>query len=201
MAVGAEVASFALSDRRQLSLPRPNGLGAGAKPDQIALGRGPKDPAGAITRMQTCLTPSRHASVSASTLVGEAEGQEQGGSSALNRRLLRLAGILPARHECLAVQLVGEKPGQRPLLNAWGDVRGIINCKNYNVCDGEPVAERLLRSARAFPVRLKGGFGLQRPFDHTNDGIGLVGPWEPVCTKFPRIFTQALASSSKSLAL
>ena len=126
MAVGAEVASFALSDRRQLSLPRPNGLGAGAKPDQIALGRGPKDPAGAITRMQTCLTPSRHASVSASTLVGEAEGQEQGGSSALNRRLLRLAGILPAPHECLAVQLAGVTPGETPLLPAWQDVKRVL---------------------------------------------------------------------------
>ena len=56
VAVAAEVPSFALSDRRLLSLPRPNGLAAGTMPDQIALGRGPKDPAGAITRLQTCLT-------------------------------------------------------------------------------------------------------------------------------------------------
>ena len=68
VAVADQVPSFALSDRRLLSLPRPNGLAAGAKADQIALGRGPKDPAGAITRLQTCLTPSGHAGVSASTL-------------------------------------------------------------------------------------------------------------------------------------
>ena len=85
VAVGAEVASFALNDRRLLSLPRPNGLAAGAKPDQIAMGRGPKDPAGAITRLQTCLTGSGHAGVSASTLVGQSEGQGQSASAALRR--------------------------------------------------------------------------------------------------------------------
>ena len=51
VAVEAEVESFALNDRRLLSLPRPNGLAAGTKPDQIALGRGPKDPPAAITRL------------------------------------------------------------------------------------------------------------------------------------------------------
>ena len=85
VAVGAEVPSFALNDRRLLSLPRPNGLGAGAKPDQIAMGRGPKDPVRAITRLQTCLTGSGHAGVSASTLVGQSEGQGQSASAALRR--------------------------------------------------------------------------------------------------------------------
>ena len=126
VAVGAEVASFALNDRCLLSLPRPNGLAAGTMPDQIALGRGPKDPAGAIMRLQTCLTPSGHAGLSASTLVGQSEGQEQGGSSALYRRLLRLAGILPAPHECLAVQLAGVTPGETPLLPAWQDVKRVL---------------------------------------------------------------------------
>ena len=108
--VADQVPSFALSDRRLLSLPRPNGLGAGAKPDQIALGRGPKDPAGAITRLQTCLTPSGHAGVSASTLVGEeGRAKECSGSAAL-RRLLRLTGIAPARHESLALQVGSETP-------------------------------------------------------------------------------------------
>jgi len=125
VAVAAEVPSFALSDRRLLSLPRPKGLGAGAKPDQIALGRGPKDPAGAITRLQTCLTPSGHAGVSASTLVGQSEGQEQSASAAL-RRLLRLAGISPARHECLAVQVASGTPGERVLLPAWQDVQRVL---------------------------------------------------------------------------
>lgn len=127
VAVGAEVPSFALSDRRLLSLSRPNGLGTGAKPDQIALGRGPKDAAGTVTCLQTCLTLSGHAGVSASTLVGEERGaQEQRGSAALKRRLLRLAGILPARHECLDTQLASGKPGQPRLEEAWRDVREVL---------------------------------------------------------------------------
>jgi hypothetical protein len=123
VAVGAEVPSFALNDRRLLSLPRPNGLAAGAKPDQIALGRGPKDPVRAITRLQTCLTGSGHAGVSASTLVGEERrAKETSGAAALQRRLLRLAGIGPARYECLAFQFADEKPGQRRLLEDWWEV-------------------------------------------------------------------------------
>ena len=126
VAVGAEVPSFALNDRRLLSLPRPKGLGAGAKPDQIALGRGPMDPAGAITRLQTCLTHSGHAGVSASTLVGEEERAKEASGSAALRRLLRLAGISPARHECLAVQVASGKPGERVLLAAWQDVQRVL---------------------------------------------------------------------------
>jgi hypothetical protein len=91
VAVGAEVASFALNDRRLLSLHRSNGLGAGAKPDQIALGRGPKDPAGAITRLQTCLAPSGHAGVSAYTLVGEERRAKESSGAAALRWLFRLA--------------------------------------------------------------------------------------------------------------
>jgi hypothetical protein len=125
VAVGAEVASFALSDRRLLSLTRPNGLGSGPKLDQIALGRGPRDPAGAITRLQTCINPSGHAGVSASTLVGQSEGQEQSASAAL-RRLLRLAGISPARHECLAVQVASGTSRERVLLAAWQDVQRVL---------------------------------------------------------------------------
>jgi hypothetical protein len=126
VAVAAEVPSFALNDRRLLSLPRPNGLAAGAKPDQIALGRGPKDPAGAITRLQTCLTPSGHAGVSASTLVGEGRRAKETSGSAAPRWLLRLAGISRARHECLAVQVAGETPSEGPLLEVLTDVRGLL---------------------------------------------------------------------------
>ena len=64
--------------------------------------------------------------MSASTLVGEASGaQEQSGSAAL-RWLLRLAGIVPAQHECLAVQVAGETPGESPLLAAWQEVKGVL---------------------------------------------------------------------------
>jgi hypothetical protein len=126
VAVGAEVETFALSDRRLLSLPRSKPGGPGPKVDQIALGRGPKDPPGSITRLQTCLLPSGHAGVSASTLVGQSKEQEQGGSSALKRKLLRLAGTVPARHECLAVQVASAKPGQRRLLEVWSAMRGVL---------------------------------------------------------------------------
>ncbi|MFM7236605.1 MAG: hypothetical protein ACKOYK_07530 [Cyanobium sp.] len=127
VAVAEQVPSFALNDRRLLSLPRPNGLAVGGKPDQIALGRGPKDPAGTITRLQTCQTPSGHAEVSASTLVGEERrANENSRAAALQRRLLRLAGIVPARHECLAVQVAGETRGERPLLAAWQDVQRVL---------------------------------------------------------------------------
>ncbi|MFM7549048.1 MAG: hypothetical protein ACKO8I_09265 [Cyanobacteriota bacterium] len=126
VAVAEQVPSFALSDRRLLSLPRPNGLGAAPKPDQIALGRGPKDPAGTITRLQSCFTPSGHARVSASTLVGEERRAKESRPSAALRWLLRLAGITPARHECLAVQVASETPGKAPLLAAWQDVQGVL---------------------------------------------------------------------------
>ena len=126
VAVGAEVASFALNDRRLLSLPRPNGLAAGAKPDQIAMGRGPKDPVRAITRLQTCLTPSGHVGVSASTLVGEERRAKESSGSAVLRRLLRLGGIEPSRHECLAVQVASGTPGERALLAAWRDVQEVM---------------------------------------------------------------------------
>lgn len=59
-------------------------------------------------------------------MVGQPEGQEQGRSSALNRLLLRSAGILPARHECLAVQLAGVTPGESPLLETWQDVKRVL---------------------------------------------------------------------------
>jgi hypothetical protein len=126
VAVEAEVPRFALRERRLLSLPRSKPAGPEPKVDQVALGRGPKDPAGSITRLQTCVTPTGVVALSAFSLVGQSERQEPGGLSALQRRLRRLAGILPVRHECLAVQLEARKPGRRRLLEAWKDVRGML---------------------------------------------------------------------------
>ena len=96
------------------------------KPDQIAMGRGPKDPVRAITRLQTCLTPSGHVGVSASTLVGEERRAKESSGSAVLRRLLRLGGIEPSRHECLAVQVASGTPGERALLAAWRDVQEVM---------------------------------------------------------------------------
>ncbi|MFM7170532.1 MAG: hypothetical protein ACKOYH_06735 [Cyanobium sp.] len=122
VAVAEQEPSFALSDRRVVSLPRPHGSASATKADQVALGRGPVDPAGTITRLQTCLTPSGHAGVRASTLVGE----PQGDGPALKRRLLLLTGVVPSRHECLAVQLTRETPGEGPLLATWQDVKRVV---------------------------------------------------------------------------
>ncbi|MFM9100138.1 MAG: hypothetical protein ACKOPS_01885, partial [Cyanobium sp.] len=74
----------------------------------------------------SCLTPSGHAGVSASTLVGEERRAKESTGAAALRWLLRLAGITPARHECLAVQVASETPGKAPLLAAWQDVKGVL---------------------------------------------------------------------------
>ena len=42
------------------------------------------------------------------------------------RRLLRLAGIAPARHECLAVPVAGETSGRGPLLATWQDLQQVL---------------------------------------------------------------------------
>lgn len=124
VAVEAEVPSFALVGKRVLSVPRSTRQGPGATVDQIALGRGPKDPTDAITRLQTCVTPRGVVALSASTLVGE--GQEGGGSLTPGQWVLRLAGLRPVRHECLAVQLTRGQPGQGPLVGAWKELRGVL---------------------------------------------------------------------------
>lgn len=124
LAVGAQVPGFALSERRLLSLPKPQGVDFGSQGDQIALGRRTTDPKGTITRLQTCLTPSGHAGVSASTLVGQ--GQIQGDLSVLERRVLLLAGVVLSHHECLAAQLERDAPGEKPLIAAWQDVKRVL---------------------------------------------------------------------------
>ncbi len=92
--------------------------------DQLALGRGPKDPAGAITRLHTCVTPKGVVALSASTLVGE--GRESDGSPTAVRWLRRLAGLQPIRHECLAIQLASERRGQPALVGTWKALRGVL---------------------------------------------------------------------------
>jgi hypothetical protein len=122
VAVAAEVPSFALIERRLLTMPRPNAEASGAQSEQVALGRSPADPKGAITRLQACLTPAGVVGVSASTLL--APGEEPGPpQAALQRRLGRLAGLLPTRHECLAVQLESPQANQGQLLQGWRAVR------------------------------------------------------------------------------
>lgn len=113
--VAAEVPSLALRERRVTDVPVEGGTGSPPPADQIALGRGPADPAGRTTRLQTCLTASGTAAVRATSLAGKGEPPRRPGESVVSPgRLLRLAGLSHSRHECLAVQLELEGPGTDP---------------------------------------------------------------------------------------
>jgi hypothetical protein len=136
--VGSEVPGFALKEQRIESLPIGKSVGSAPRSDQLALGRGPKDPAGSITRLQTCLTPMGLAAVKATTLAGEAKPPGKPGEpSPTLRRLLRVVGLQQARYECLAVQLesgasgggkgeAGSADRQRQLETVWKELRGVL---------------------------------------------------------------------------
>ena len=137
-AVGSEVPGFALKEQRIVSLPMAKGVGSVPRSDQLALGRGPKDPAGSTTRLQTCLTPTGLAAVKATTLAGEAKAPGKPGEpSPTLRRLMRVLGLQQPRYECLAVQLESSASGggkggggsgsgdrQRQLETVWTELRG-----------------------------------------------------------------------------
>ena len=137
-AVRSEVPGFALNEQRIVSLPVAKGVGSAPRSDQLALGRGPKDPAGSTSRLQTCLTPSGLAAVTATTLAGESKAPGKPGEpSPMLRRLLRVIGLQQARYECLAVQLEsgaagGGKGGsgsgdrQRQLETVWRTLRAVL---------------------------------------------------------------------------
>ncbi|MFO0076577.1 MAG: hypothetical protein ACK531_09925 [Cyanobacteriota bacterium] len=137
-AVGSDVPGFALKEQRIVSVPVAKGVGSLPRSDQLALGRGPKDPAGSTTRLQTCLTPSGLAAVTATTLAGEAKAPgKKGEPSPMLRRLLRVIGLQQARHECLAVQMESEASAggrggsgsvdrQRQLETVWRNLRVVL---------------------------------------------------------------------------
>jgi hypothetical protein len=96
--------------------------------DQVAFGRGPADPPGSLTRLQSCLTPGNRSGVGEITL-GLQLGAEREAELKRNRlgtRLLWISGLQPnARWECLAVQL-STPPGldsEQRLQEAWRAVR------------------------------------------------------------------------------
>jgi hypothetical protein len=136
--VASEVPGFALKEQRIESLPIGKSVGSAPRSDQLALGRGPKDPAGSITRLQTCLTPMGLAAVKATTLAGEAKPPGKPGEpSPTLSRLLRVVGLQQARYECLAVQLesgasgggkgeAGSADRQRQLETVWKELRGVL---------------------------------------------------------------------------
>jgi hypothetical protein len=136
--VASEVPGFALKEQRIVSLQMAKGVASVPRSDQLALGRGPKDPAGSTTRLQTCLTPRGLAAVKDTTLAGEAQTPGKPGEpSPTLRRLLRVLGLQQARYECLAVQLESGSPGggegeggsgdrQRQLEKMWKELRGVL---------------------------------------------------------------------------
>jgi hypothetical protein len=136
--VRSEVPGFALKEQRIVSLPMAKGVRSASRSDQLALGHGPKDPAGSTTRLQTCLTPTGLAAVKSTTLAGEAKAPGKPGEpSPTLRRLLRVLGLQQTRYECLAVQLEsgasgGGKGGggsgdrQRQLETVWRELRGVL---------------------------------------------------------------------------
>jgi hypothetical protein len=136
--VGSEVTVFALKDQRIVSLTVANAVGSATRTDQLALGRGPADPAGSTSRLQACITRSGMAAVTATTLAREPVAIGKPGEPApLQRRIQRILGLQPNRHECLAVQLessasAGGKGGkgsldrQRQLETVWKDLRQVL---------------------------------------------------------------------------
>lgn len=107
--------------------------------DQVAFGRRDRDAAGDTTRLQTCITPSGIAAVNADRLAMEGRARQQRGLTPDSfSRLLRVAGLSPARHECLAVQLeLADVPSLPPrdagtalqrlrLEAAWRRLRGVL---------------------------------------------------------------------------
>jgi hypothetical protein len=105
------VPEFALSQRQLRGLGRADSI-APPPDEQLAFGRGPGDPPGAITRLQTCITPGGRSGVTKQTL-GRQLNLERGAAlfpSPLITKLKRLIGLIPnTRWECLAVQL--QTPG------------------------------------------------------------------------------------------
>lgn len=90
---------------------------------QLAFGRGPADPPGAITRLQTCVTPGGSSGVMEQTFVRQLN-LERGAEllpSPLITKVKRVIGLIPnSRWECLAVQLQAPRPSEpQQLEQVW----------------------------------------------------------------------------------
>ena len=134
-AIGGVAPSLALPEKRIVYLEVANATGPAPKADSMNMGRGPGDPAGSTTRLQTCLTPTGQAAVESYMLEGE--GKAPGKLGLRPADLPRLIGLQQARHGCLAVQLesgasaggqggVGSVDRQRQLKTVWKNLRGLL---------------------------------------------------------------------------
>jgi hypothetical protein len=121
---------LALQERR-LSVADPADDQAAPPAEQLAIGRGKGDPAGAITRLQTCITPGGRSGVTMKTLGRQLnlERAAEAAAAPVLTRLQRLSGVVAnSRWECLAVQLqhpVGVDTDEQ-LLSAWAAVRPVL---------------------------------------------------------------------------
>lgn len=98
--------------------------------EQLAFGKGPGDPPGAITRLQTCVTPGGSSGVTEQTL-GRQLNLERDAEllpSPLITKAKRLIGLIPnTRWECLAVQLQTPSPSEpQQLEQIWKLVRSQV---------------------------------------------------------------------------
>lgn len=114
--------SLVLRERRLIDADTSTTFPAGRQ--ELALGRGPADDAGATTRLQSCLTRGGQAGVTANTLTRQLvdERMSEIKSNRLRSRLLQFSGLKPnSRSECLAVQLEtqADDNSEMRLLAAW----------------------------------------------------------------------------------
>ena len=91
--------------------------------EELAFGRGPADPPGAITRLQTCVTPGGSSGVTEQTLIRQLNLERDAEllPSPLITKVKRLIGLIPnSRWECLAVQLQSPTPSEpQQLEQVW----------------------------------------------------------------------------------
>jgi hypothetical protein len=91
--------------------------------EELAFGRGAADPPGAITRLQTCVTPGGSSGVTEQTLIRHLNLERDAEllPSPLITKVKRLIGLIPnSRWECLAVQLQTPGPSEpQQLEQVW----------------------------------------------------------------------------------
>jgi hypothetical protein len=91
--------------------------------EELAFGRGAADPPGAITRLQTCVTPGGSSGVTEQTLIRHLNLERDAEllPSPLITKVKRLIGLIPnSRWECLAVQLQSPTPSEpQQLEQVW----------------------------------------------------------------------------------
>jgi hypothetical protein len=91
--------------------------------EELAFGRGAADPPGAITRLQTCVTPGGSSGVTEQTFVRQLNLERDAEilPSPLITKVKRLIGLIPnSRWECLAVQLQTPRPSEpQQLEQVW----------------------------------------------------------------------------------